>query len=56
MTAGQREAFDLVVERSAMRSLPVFVHGGAQLHGPGRGLPHREGWRYNVARARRPVT
>jgi sterol 24-C-methyltransferase len=27
MTAEQREAFDFVVERSAMRSLPAFVHG-----------------------------
>jgi sterol 24-C-methyltransferase len=27
MTAEQREAFEFVVERSAMRSLPAFVHG-----------------------------
>jgi SAM-dependent methyltransferase len=27
MTAEQREAFDFVVERSTMRSLPAFVHG-----------------------------
>jgi ubiquinone/menaquinone biosynthesis C-methylase UbiE len=27
MTAGQREAFDFVVERSAMRNLPAFIHG-----------------------------
>ena len=37
MTPEQREAFDFVVERSAMRSLPAFVHGGfpAILDGPG---------------------
>jgi sterol 24-C-methyltransferase len=28
MTPEQREAFEFVVERSAMRSLPLFVHGG----------------------------
>jgi sterol 24-C-methyltransferase len=28
MTRAQRDAFDLVVEASAMRSLPLFVHGG----------------------------
>jgi ubiquinone/menaquinone biosynthesis C-methylase UbiE len=27
MTPAQRDAFDFVVERSAMRSLPLFVHG-----------------------------
>jgi sterol 24-C-methyltransferase len=102
MTAGQREAFDFVVERSAMRSLPAFVHGAfpAILEEAGlevvavedvservwpmlrrlaricalpaaagrllraraavlnctalvEGYRHREGWRYNVVRARR---
>lgn len=28
MTRAQRDAFDLVAEASAMRSLPLFVHGG----------------------------
>jgi sterol 24-C-methyltransferase len=105
MTAEQREAFDFVVERSAMRSLPAFVHGAfpaildeaglevvavedateriwpmlrrlaricALPAAAGRllraraavlnsmalveGYRHREGWRYNVVRARRPVT
>ena len=105
MTAEQREAFDFVVERSAMRSLPAFVHGafpaildraglevvafedvteriwpmlrrlaricalpaaagrllGAQAavrNGTAlvEGHRHREGWRYNVVQARRPVT
>ena len=28
MTRAQRDGFDFVVERSAMRSLPSFVHGG----------------------------
>lgn len=28
MTRVQRDGFDFVVERSAMRSLPLFVHGG----------------------------
>jgi sterol 24-C-methyltransferase len=28
MTPAQRDAFDLVAEASAMRSLPLFVHGG----------------------------
>jgi sterol 24-C-methyltransferase len=102
MTAEQREAFDFVVERSAMRSLPAFVHGAfpaildraglevvafedvteriwpmlrrlaricALPAAAGRllraraavlnctalveGHRHREGWRYNVVRARR---
>jgi sterol 24-C-methyltransferase len=102
MTAEQREAFDFVVERSAMRSLPAFVHGafpailgeagfevvaiedvteriwpmlrrlaricalpaaaGRLLRARGavlnctalvEGNRHREGWRYNVVRARR---
>jgi sterol 24-C-methyltransferase len=102
MTAEQREAFEFVVERSAMRSLPAFVHGAfpaildeaglevvavedvteriwpmlrrlaricALPAAAGRllraraavlnctalveGYRHREGWRYNVVRARR---
>jgi len=37
MTPAQRALFDFVVERSAMRSLPWFVHGGfpALLEGAG---------------------
>jgi sterol 24-C-methyltransferase len=102
MTAEQREAFDFVVDRSAMRSLPAFAHGAlpAILEEAGlevvavedvteriwpmlrrlaricslpaaagrllgvraavlnstalvEGYRHREGWRYNVVRARR---
>jgi sterol 24-C-methyltransferase len=102
MTPEQREAFDFVVERSGMRSLPSFVHGafpaileeaglevvgvedvteriwpmlrrlaricslpalagrllrarGALLNSTAlvEGYRHREGWRYNVVRARR---
>jgi sterol 24-C-methyltransferase len=102
MTSEQREAFDLVVDRSAMRSLPSFVHGAfpailgqagfevvatedvteriwpmlrrlaricwlpaaagrllgaraALLNSTAlvEGYRHRQGWRYNVVRARR---
>jgi sterol 24-C-methyltransferase len=102
MTPEQREAFDFVVERSAMRSLPSFVHGAfpailgqagfevvatedvteriwpmlrrmaricylpaaagrllraraALLNSTAlvEGYRHRQGWRYNVVRARR---
>jgi sterol 24-C-methyltransferase len=103
MTPAQRDAFDFVVEWSAMRSLPAFVHGGfpAMLEAAGfevlaeedvtermwpmlrrlalicylpalagrllgaraavlnctaavESYRHREGWRYNILRARRP--